>query len=178
MFDPYYETNVNPKIPNISSWTGGAFIVMGLSMIVFTIVDLTLGMTFVNGSSWQENSIWPTIGKGIWVGAIVIATGIIGVITVFERTQVGLYVFNGFTWTTVIFSLYLAISSILHFEPYIIYGLPVDYHQNMEFTMNILLLATGSICFVFALFVAFLTCRTGNCFMDRRVIMFYYEFEI
>lgn len=93
MFDPYYETKVNPNIPSISTWTGAVFIFMGICMVVFTIVDLTLGMTFANGSSWQENSIWPTIGKGIWVGAIVIATGIISIITVNERTQVGVWPF-------------------------------------------------------------------------------------
>ena len=92
---------------------GVYFIIFGLSIVVFTIVDLSLGVSSTNSSSWQENSIWPTIGKGIWVGIIVsncsayidmihiyeifkkisivkklIATGIVGIIAVGERTQV------------------------------------------------------------------------------------------
>ncbi len=71
MFDPYYETKVNQKIPTIPAYTVFFLIPLGLSMIAFTIVDLNLGMTRITGSAWQENSIWPSIGKGIWVGAIV-----------------------------------------------------------------------------------------------------------
>ena len=71
MFDPYYETKVNQKIPTITSFVGIVFIFIGISMISFTAVDINLGMTKETGSALQENSIWPTIGKGIWVGAIV-----------------------------------------------------------------------------------------------------------
>ena len=71
MFDPYYETKVNQRIPTIPAVVIFCFIPIGLCMISFTVVDLNLGMTRAMGSAWQENSIWPTIGKGIWVGAIV-----------------------------------------------------------------------------------------------------------
>lgn len=71
MFDPYYETKVNQRIPSLLSYTGFGFLIIGIGMVVITIVDLNLGMTRETGSAWQENSIWPTIGKGIWVGAIV-----------------------------------------------------------------------------------------------------------
>ena len=71
MFDPYYETKVNEKISKMGNSIGVYFIIFGLSMVVFTIVDLSLGVSSTNSSSWQENSIWPTIGKGIWVGIIV-----------------------------------------------------------------------------------------------------------
>ena len=73
MFDPYYETKVNSKWGNsrIGSVFGGGFIFIGISMLIFSIIDLARGNSSYNGSSWQENSIWPTIGKGIWVGAFV-----------------------------------------------------------------------------------------------------------
>lgn len=74
MFDPYYETKVNLKWGNslIGIMLGLLQILIGIFAFSFTLVDLTNGMTAENSSAWQENSIWPTIGKGIWVGAIVI----------------------------------------------------------------------------------------------------------
>ena len=88
MFDPYYETKVNVRIQFLSRIWGFLLIFLGIGMITFTIVDLRLGMSRVNDSYAQENSIWPTIGKGLWVGALVILTGIIEIIVVYERTQV------------------------------------------------------------------------------------------
>jgi len=73
MFDPYYETKVNQRWARSSIGTllGPLFIVLGFMSLAFTIIDLAEGMSPINGSGWQENSIWPTIGKGIWVAAIV-----------------------------------------------------------------------------------------------------------
>lgn len=73
MFDPYYETKVNSnwgRYP-VGSLLGILLVILGIMAVCFTIADLTNGMTAQNNSAWQENSIWPTIGKGIWVGAIV-----------------------------------------------------------------------------------------------------------
>jgi hypothetical protein len=120
MYDFYYETKVNPRwgrIP-VGSVMGSLLVILGFASIAFTLSDLTAGMTMVNGSAWQENSYWPTIGKGLWVGAIMIATGVIGFISYLERTQVSLYVFNGMCWATVVLSLYMILSSILHIAPY------------------------------------------------------------
>jgi hypothetical protein len=73
MFDPYYETKVNPRwgaLP-IGSVLGGLLVFLGLASLAFSVADLSRGMTPQMGSAWQENSMWPTIGKGIWVGAVV-----------------------------------------------------------------------------------------------------------
>jgi hypothetical protein len=66
-----------------------------------------------------------------------IATGIIGIISQKEQTQVSvsivsngfnflinfiyfkLYIFNALCWVTAVFSLYQTLSSILHIEPYL-----------------------------------------------------------
>lgn len=73
MFDPYYETKVNPRwgrLP-VGSILGGLLVLLGIASFIFSIIDLSKGVAPDTGSAWQENSIWPTIGKGIWVGAIV-----------------------------------------------------------------------------------------------------------
>jgi hypothetical protein len=73
MFDPYYETKVNPRWGRVPVGVGFGILLLllGLAAVAFTIVDLSVGTTPGSGSAWQENSMWPTIGKGIWVGALV-----------------------------------------------------------------------------------------------------------
>lgn len=71
-FNPYYNTRINRHIrgsmlPILSS----LFILLGILLLIFNIIDMARGMTAANGSAWQENSIWPTIGKGSWVGPLV-----------------------------------------------------------------------------------------------------------
>jgi len=168
---------VNPRwgrIP-IGSVMGSLLVVIGLGSIAFSLSDLTAGMTPVNNSAWQENSYWPTIGKGIWVGAITIATGIIGFISYCERTQVSLYVFNGLCWATSVFSLYQILSSILHIAPYyassqssLALSSSRSAPQNIEIAMNALLIAAGGLGFCISLFAAFLSCLAGNCCVNRR----------
>jgi hypothetical protein len=73
MYDPYYETKVMTswsRFP-IGIFLGICLIFLGVCMIVFSIADITAGESFFLNSAFQENSIWPTIGKGIWVGLIV-----------------------------------------------------------------------------------------------------------
>ena len=50
---------------------GSLLVFIGVASLIFSIVDLCNGVTSVVGSAWQENSMWPTIGKGIWVGGLV-----------------------------------------------------------------------------------------------------------
>ena len=73
MFDPYYETKINPRwgrLP-VGVVLGLLMIFLGALSLIFSIVDLSQGVAGVVGSAWQENSMWPTIGKGIWVGGLV-----------------------------------------------------------------------------------------------------------
>ena len=76
MYDPYYETKVNSinsRQPSyiLLRFLGLLLMIAGLMLIAFTIVDLASGTSASNRAAWQENSIWPTIGKGIWVGGLV-----------------------------------------------------------------------------------------------------------
>jgi len=177
MYDPYYETKVNTRwgrIP-IGSVMGSLLVLIGFAAIAFTLSDLCGGMSVINGSVWQENAYWPTIGKGLWVGAIMIATGIIGFISYCERTQVSLYVFNGMCWTTAVFSLYMVLSSILHIQPYyassnsnFAIASQRTSNMNMEIAMNSLLIAAGGLGFIISIFSAFLSCLAGNCCVNRR----------
>src|SRR4051812_22705074 len=88
MYDPYYETKVIPSWgkTTMASALGVILALLGLFMMIFSVADLAAGVTPEMGSAWQENSIWPTIGKGIWVGAIVSITIIPFFATIFNNT--------------------------------------------------------------------------------------------
>ena len=90
-YDEFYNTRVNRAwvrsiLPVI---LGIVFIILGIGTIIFSTVDISRGVVvdtsknpnYVStgsvpsadtlASSWNENSIWPTLGKGIWVGLLV-----------------------------------------------------------------------------------------------------------
>lgn len=90
-YDEFYNTRVNRAwvrsiLPAI---LGAIFIILGIGMIIFTAIDISRGVTAYTSqnpnyigsgtvntkdnlpASWNENSIWPTMGKGIWVGLLV-----------------------------------------------------------------------------------------------------------
>jgi phosphatidylserine synthase len=109
---------------------------------------------------------------GIWVGAIIIFTGLMGIISCKEGTQFSLIVFNISCWITMLFSLFLILSSILHIEPYNVnflrsaqFRVPA---QNLEIAMNSLLIGMGSIAFLISLLGAILSCKIAGCCFNRR----------
>jgi len=174
MYDPYYEIKVMLSWGRSAVGTvfGVLLFFIGVMMLTFTIADLSAGVTPELGSAWQENSIWPTIGKGIWVGAILIATGILGIMSKRERTITSIYVFNAFCWVSTVLSLYVVLSSILHIEPYATSGLgnlnSRTKNQNVEVAMNSLLIFAGSMGFLIGLMASLISCQMGNCCQNRR----------
>jgi hypothetical protein len=80
-YDEYYDTRVSRPFARskIGLLFGLAILFVGLLDIILTIVDLyvsiyNFGQTQTNNDlvyAWDENPIWPTYGKGFWVGLIV-----------------------------------------------------------------------------------------------------------
>jgi hypothetical protein len=92
-YDEYYNTRVNRRWARTkrSIIVGALLIIFGIACIVFTAIDIGAGAAsapfFQNpnyrrvnrpndesanlAATWHEHSIWPTLGKGIWVGLIV-----------------------------------------------------------------------------------------------------------
>ena len=86
-YDSHYNTRVNRRWSSSLSpiIIGLVFLFLGKLSIIFTAIDLSSGASlnpyrfnpnYLTGvslfedpdlaSCWQENSIWPTLGKGIW----------------------------------------------------------------------------------------------------------------
>jgi len=182
MYDPYYETKVMPSWGRTMAGCilGILLIIIGVMMAVFTIADLSAGTTPELGSAWQENSIWPTIGKGIWVGLFLIGTGIIGIISKRERTIFSMFVFNALAWASTILSLFVILCCILHIQPYATQGFnSIDLRsktQNVEVAMNSLLIFAGSFGVFIGLLSALLSCQMGNCCQNRRHTVLEYPY--
>jgi hypothetical protein len=80
-YDEYYNTKVSRPYGRscVGYLLGGAMIFISIVEIAFTIADLFHSNFNQNMQqqnidyvyTWDENPIWPTYGKGLWVGLIV-----------------------------------------------------------------------------------------------------------
>lgn len=69
-------------------------------------------------ATWHENSIWPTLGKGFWVGFIIITTGVLAIISRQDASFISIFTFLLFSWATMFLSLYLMLSAIQSVQVY------------------------------------------------------------
>ena len=69
-------------------------------------------------ATWHENSIWPSLGKGFWIGLLMIGTGILSIISHYDGSYISLFVLNVLAWINLIFSLFSILTAILAIQPY------------------------------------------------------------
>ncbi|CAF0932671.1 unnamed protein product, partial [Didymodactylos carnosus] len=119
--------------------------------LIFSIIDLFHGKPSqlhyneLNGGLKIENPLWPSSGKGFWVGLILMATGVIGILASHERTVSCIIAFAILSTVSAILSFYMMITCII----------PVQYDvtrtnsktrseaDRIELIMNSLLIAAG-----------------------------------
>ncbi|UJR24946.1 hypothetical protein I4U23_006310 [Adineta vaga] len=131
---------------------GIIFCLLGISGIVLSAIELFYGRPSEyhydtrRGGLQIENPLWPSAGKGIWIGLILIATGLVGILASRERTPPALMGFTALTGVSTILSFYLMITSII----------PIQYDtkysddtrptwQTVELVTNSLLIAVGGL---------------------------------
>ncbi|CAF0925648.1 unnamed protein product [Brachionus calyciflorus] len=190
-YNAYYNTRVNRP------WThlrlpiliGALLILLGILSMIWTCVDISrgalvrpffqnpnhngAGISFVESpdlaATWQENTIWPTIGKGIWVGFMMIGTGVLAILSVYDGTQASILAVCMASWITLIFTLYMLLSSILSIQVYPFNNLnDRTYNQNIELAMNILLLCMSFFAFFPLVYLAFQSLRYLDYFANGR----------
>ncbi|KAL7671288.1 hypothetical protein ACOME3_006189 [Neoechinorhynchus agilis] len=97
---------------------------LGVIAIAFSITNLvrgraTMDLTLPSNSfpqligTWTGNPFWPSAGKGIWVGLLLLVTGIMGCVSFADGTLAALKAFLVLTAISLIFSFYLMITSII-----------------------------------------------------------------
>ncbi|RMZ97624.1 hypothetical protein BpHYR1_021968 [Brachionus plicatilis] len=191
-YDAYYNTKLTRAWTYLSSPVicGALLIILGCLSLIWTSIDISLGTLtrpfFQNpnnfgagipligspdlAATWNENSIWPTIGKGIWVGLMMVGTGILSILSRGDGTFVSVLSVSIASWTTLVFSLYLILSSILSVQVYPFNGVfNRTYFQNIELAMNSLLIIMGALAFLVCLYLAIKSTKFLDYFNNGRI---------
>ncbi|KAL7668869.1 hypothetical protein ACOME3_009551 [Neoechinorhynchus agilis] len=183
MFDTYYQTKVNMRWGRSPAGIilGGSLFLLGLLALIFSSIDISrrsqTGVAKVNDTRRFTNiasdySMWPMLGKGIWVGLFLMATGIIAICSQRERTSKAIAATTILAAISAILAFFLMLSAIPQLEFYRHNNLQSfanrSNEQNVEYTMNAILIAVGVIAFLLASLLACLGCLADAC-MDTRL---------
>ncbi|CAF3287896.1 unnamed protein product [Rotaria socialis] len=127
--------------------------------------ETTLNTTCIQ-NSFSEQSIWPTLGKGIWVGLFYLTVGIFSLIAYREKTLISIRILSLFAFISVFLSFFLFLSSLIVFQRYIIEGRVSAAQrtsiEQKEVVLNVLLLVCGVLSLIISLILAIGTLIAGN----------------
>jgi hypothetical protein len=134
------------------------------SIVYYTSTTNVLTSTYVP-SAYSEQSIWPTLGKGIWCGLFFIAVGVFAIIAHREKTLMSIRILSLLACISIFISLFLFLSSILVFQRYIFEGINSNQRtsaEQKEFIINVLLFICGVLSLIVSLILAIGSLITGN----------------
>jgi hypothetical protein len=162
---------------------GILLILFGMASIILSAIDLSYSRSLVyysttNGagqnliestsvpSAHSEQSIWPTLGKGIWCGLFLIGVGIFAFIAHREKTLISIRILSLLAFISIFISLFLFLSSIIVFQRYIIEN-RLSANQRTSFEqheviINALLFTCGVLSLIVSLILAVGTLIAGN----------------
>ncbi|RNA02560.1 hypothetical protein BpHYR1_012272 [Brachionus plicatilis] len=160
-FDPIYDTRTDKHYGfSRIGLIGILKIILGIALIGLCIGDMNDGayrsVNFFGGRvlTWSENPWWPTYGKGIWVGLMLMAVGVFGIVAHFEVTYTAIKVFGYSSLIVAIFLFYLVISTIKEIQ----FGQMALTFQFFNirplfytYSLNSAMAAIGSLSFVLSL---------------------------
>ncbi|CAF0960304.1 unnamed protein product [Adineta ricciae] len=127
---------------------------LGLSLIAITGVDLSsMSYTIVT----SEQSIWPSSGRGIWIGLFVMAVGAFTIIAVREQTHGAFYVLLPYAIVAMIFCLFGLLTSISVLDHYL-KDPELSQKENRNKKQGIQFALAGLFIGLFGLTFLFLSC--------------------
>ena len=157
---------------------GILLILFGIASIILSAVDFQYNRSTIVYStsnslnqisllnSHSEQSIWPTLGKGIWCGLFFLALGIFCLIVYREKTLISIRILCLLAFISIFLSLFLFLSSIVVFQRYIIEGrLSANQRTSDEqnqVIINALLFVCGVLALIVSLILAIGTLIAGN----------------
>ena len=158
---------------------GILLILLGIISIILSSIDLSNSRSIVYSTSinnvitstsvpsaYSEQSIWPTLGKGIWCGLFFIAVGIFAIICHREKTLISIRILALLASISIFISLFLFLSSIIVFQRYIFEG-RVNSNQRTpmeqkEVIVNVLLFICGVLALLASLILSIGSLISGN----------------
>lgn len=167
---------------------------IGAASLIFSVIDLFHGKPSVAhydqslGGLQIENPLWPSsgiyrsvlkiylfeylidcLGKGFWVGLVLMATGVLGVLASREGTRSAVLGFSVLATLSTILSFYMMITCII----------PLQYDrnrsnatrerwQNNDVILNSLLIAASALGTIIGAIASIVACVHSGCCADQR----------
>ena len=135
---------------------------LGLVVLVVSALDLSSLSASVKQS---EQSIWPSQGKGIWIGLFLFTVALFTFIAVREETHSAFYLLLLYTLSGLVLSLFGLFTSILVVQRYTVdpvlsQSAQRQKGQGIELALNGLLLGLFALSFLFLSCLSCLICWT------------------
>ena len=160
---------------------GILLILLGIASIILSAIEFKYSQTRINvynstndfnistisvPSTYTEQSIWPTLGKGIWCGLFFLAIGIYSLIAHREKTLISIRILSFLALISIFLSIFLFLSSILVFQRYIYQGRTNanqrTSEEQKEVVLNALLFICGVLSLIVSLILAIGSLISGN----------------
>ncbi|CAF2383037.1 unnamed protein product [Rotaria sp. Silwood2] len=141
-------------------------IINSTEIINSTYTTNTIIKTIFIPNAFSEQSIWPTLGKGIWCGLFFLVVGIFSLIAHQEKTLISIRILSLLSFISLFISFFLFLSSIIVIQRYIVEGrLNANQrtsNEQKEVVLNALLLVSGVLSFIVSLILSIGTLISGN----------------
>jgi hypothetical protein len=141
---------------------GRLIIFLGLCLVIISGVDISKVSATIPDS---DQSIWPSSGKGIWIGLFVICVGVFTLIAVKEQSHSAFYVLLLYTIIAIILCFFGFLTSISVLERYtedpsLSNKTNRTKEQTIEFTLAGLLIGIFGLSFLFLSCLSCMICWT------------------
>ncbi|CAF3299335.1 unnamed protein product [Rotaria socialis] len=141
---------------------GRLIIFLGLCLIGMSAADLSKLTAIVKLS---EQSIWPSTGKGIWIGFYVTAVGIFTLVAVKEKSHAAFHILLPYTIVAIVLCLFGLLTSIIVLDRYLKDPILSDKknrnkEQGIEFALSGLLVGIFGLTFLFLSCLSCMICWT------------------
>ncbi|CAF1114413.1 unnamed protein product [Adineta steineri] len=142
---------------------------LGLCLVVISGVDLSkLSWTLTQ----TEESIWPSTGKGIWIGFLVMAVGVFTLIAVREQTHSAFYILLPYTIVAIILCFFGLLTSIAVLQrytqdPQLSQKENRNKQEGIQFALAALLIGLFALTFLFLSCLSCMICWTIPNFCTR-----------
>lgn len=127
---------------------------LGICLVAITGVDLSnISATHTQ----SEQSIWPSSGRGLWIGLFVTAVGIFTILAVREQTHDAFYILLPYTIVAIVLTLFGLLTSITVLERYL-KDPDLSDKENRSKEQAIQFALAGLLVGIFAVTFLFLSC--------------------
>ncbi|UJR23869.1 hypothetical protein I4U23_026841 [Adineta vaga] len=148
---------------------------IGAASLIFSVIELFHGKPSVlnydetQGGLKIENPLWPSSGKGFWVGLVLMATGLVGILASREGSRSAIIGFTALSIVSTILSFYMMITCIM----------PIQYQakysdasrsrwETNELVLNSLLIAAGALGSIVGTIASIVGGVNAGCCSDQR----------